>query len=127
MQDLETGIQKLKDWAERLDFTNGQLGEIIKLFEQAKDYQEEKNKRSIVWSIEDFIIQAMNNWENTKKSFEDIYKDATCWQDVYDETKFQEQLYAMVNNHDAEYGVSWETINFHLDEYCLKNKENDTK
>ena len=124
MQDLETGIQKikeLKEWSDRIGSDeHSEIDEIVNLLNQAKNYQEEKDKRSMVWSVDDFIIQAENNWENTKKSFGDIYKDATCWQDVYDESKFQNALYEMIRKHDANYGITWDTIDFYLDEYCLK-------
>ena len=120
-QDLKTGIQKLKEWSERFGFTNGQLGEIIKLFEKAKEYQEEEDKRSIVWSVNDFISQAEKRWDIVAfLPTASKYHHATCWQDVYDETKFQNALYEMIDRHDAEYGITWETINFYLDEYCLK-------
>ena len=122
MQDLKTGIQKLKKLNENLYFPNSdensEINDIINLLNQAKDYQEEKNKRSIVWSVDDFLQQAINNWESHDKSV--LYPSANCWQDIYDESKFQNALYEMIRKHDANYGITWETIKFYLDEYCLK-------
>ncbi len=117
MQDLETGIQKLKElkqWSDRIGSDeHHEINEIVNLLTQAKDYQEEKDKRSIIWSVDDFITQAEQSFSK--------YIEARCWQDIYDESKFEEQLYEMIDNHDAEDGVSWQTIDCYL-EYCLKDK-----
>lgn len=112
-QDLKTGIQKLKELKDK----PGRIGSddyniIINLLTQAKDYQEEKDKRSIVWSVDDFITQAEQSFSK--------YIEARCWQDIYDESKFQNALYEMIRKHDANYGITWDTVNFYLDEYCLK-------
>ncbi len=109
-QDLETGIQKLKE-LKQYNFENSdehdEIVEIVKLLTQAKDYQEKKNKRSIVWSVEDFIYRA----EQIK---------GTYWQDIYDKSKFEKQLYEMIDAHDANYGITWESVDYYLDECCLK-------
>lgn len=125
MQDLETGIQKLKELNEDLYFPNSdensEINEIVNLLIQAKNYQEEKDKRSIVWSVDDFIQQAMKRWEIVAfLPTNSIYQNTTKWQDVYDESMFENALYEMIRKHDANYGITWETINFYLDEYCLK-------
>ena len=72
--------------------------------------------RGVYWSVEDFRGQAEQRWEIHL----DDYPAATCWQDVYDENKFQEALNRMVDKHDAEIGITWDTFNFWLDELCLK-------
>lgn len=127
-QYLETGIQKLtelQNWAVKLG-SEGQfkIDEIIKLLSQAKESQEEKDKRSIVWSVNDFIQQAMKRWEIVAfLPTNSIYQDATCWQDVYDESMFENALYEMIRKHDCNNGITWETINYYLDEYCLKTEK----
>ena len=120
MQDLETGIQKLKELQNTVgsEQSFNKIDDIITLITQAKDYQEEKDKRSIVWSVDDFITQAEQSFSK--------YIEARCWQDIYDESKFQNALYEMIRKHDCNNGITWDSINFYLDEYCLK-KEKDEK
>jgi len=131
MQDLETGIQKLKELNENLYFPNsdenGEINDIINLLTQAKDYQEEKNKRSISWSVEDFISQAESRWELVAfLPTNSIYQNATKWQDVYDESMFENALYEMIRKHDCNNGITWDSINFYLDEYCLKKEKDES-
>lgn len=78
--------------------------------------------KAITWDVLDFEGQAKQNWENQKESsLTDEYRNAEKWQDVYDESKFQEALEMMIDKHDATIGITWETIDFWLDEVCLKN------
>jgi hypothetical protein len=37
----------------------------------------------------------------------------------YDRTKFELALSNMVRKHDATLGITWDTIDYYLDEYCL--------
>lgn len=77
--------------------------------------------RGVYWSVADFEGQAKEQWEFHRDNIymKNPYKNATCWQDVYDENKFEEALDRMVNKHDANEGISWITVNFWLDEMCL--------
>ena len=75
-------------------------GEIATLKTELRQY----NKESIKWSIEDFE-QKVNDWKNPEK---------------YDPAKFQDALERMIEKHDAEIGITWETIGCYLDDYCLK-------
>ena len=63
----------------------------------------EPGVRGIYWSVEDFKSRAV---ERDK--------------DKYDESKFEEALDRMIDKHDATMGISWDTIDFYLDEMCLK-------
>ena len=42
------------------------------------------------------------------------------WEKVYDKTKFQAALDRMIDQHDATIGITWDTIDYYLDEYCKK-------
>ena len=44
---------------------------------------------------------------------------------TYDSTKFQKALELTISNHDAETGITWETLRFYLNEHCLKDKQNE--
>lgn len=69
-----------------------------KLFAEFEQYK----KESIKWSLEDFI------------SLEDDYEISV--------EKAQEALEAMINNHDANDGITWETIETYKSMYGTKKK-----
>lgn len=66
-------------------------------------------RRTITWSTEDFKSYAYN-----------LRGDS--WEEYYDESKFAEALDKMINKHDAEVGITWETVAYYLDDMCLKKK-----
>ncbi len=68
---------------------------------------EEMSVGSIQWSVEDFEMKA---W--------DICGDD--WENVYDKNKFQAVLVEMIDNHDCNNGVTWDDIEYYLNEYCKK-------
>lgn len=67
-----------------------------------------KGMSYIGWSVEDFKYQASNQEDPS----------------IYDETKFKDALDIMINKHDASIGITWETIDYYLNEYCLKEIKN---
>ena len=77
-----------------------------------KDLKDLKDKvieykcTSINWSIEDFEVQACEN--------EGWYQK----ENVYDRSKFEMILKLMILEHDANVGISWDTISIYLNEYC---------
>lgn len=74
--------------------------------EVKKDFQEYQNK-SVSWSVLDFEGRAKQRvGEN--------------WKEVYDENLFETYLTYMISKHDAEFGITWITIDWFLDEYCKK-------
>lgn len=79
--------------------------------------------RGVYWTIEDFEYRAIDKWQYVLGRGN--YPNATSWKDIYDESKFQEALDKMIHKHDASYGISWETVDFWLDEICLKPKEDE--
>ena len=68
-------------------------------------YLEKIGKTSIQWSEDDFKCMA-----------EQIKGDE--WDQWYCEEKFGEALEAMINDHDAEHGISWYSVEEYLDMYC---------
>jgi len=78
---------------------------------------EQYKKESIRWTVDDFCEQAASNEFNIDPNFE--YKNDDSFR-KYDPTKFQYALELMIHKHDAMYGISWDTIDFYLNEYCLK-------
>ena len=59
-------------------------------------------QRCIIWSVDDFIQIAMN-------------KEGNKWKEIYDESLFENALDNMINKHDANYGITWETVNYYLE------------
>ena len=49
------------------------------------------------------------------------------WEDTYDSSKFADALDEMIDNHDANNGISWSTIDYYLDTYCNKNRNEQDK
>lgn len=63
--------------------------------------------RTITWSVEDFISKAID-------------EKGESWENFYDKLKFAEALNDMIDNHDCNYGITWETVKDYLNNYCLK-------
>ena len=104
-------MKKLKQEAQELiDFGNSKEKAkgygMMEIFKYAEENYAPRN-RSIVWSVEDFKMRAKN-------------KEKSNWKKVYDKSKFKEALKMMINKHDAEIVITWETINYWLDEHCKK-------
>lgn len=83
------------------------------------------NSRCVSWSVKDFEGRAEEIWLGyTKKSkFYDTppkFPYARKWQHVFDSSKFEEALFTMIRKHDASLGISWDTIDFYLDDMCLR-------
>lgn len=70
---------------------------------------------SLVWSIGDFEGKAQE-LEGVYPDEGDQYTDETPM--LYDRSKFGEALQLMERRHDCNYGVTWETVEYFLDEYC---------
>jgi len=92
-----------------------------------KDEVTSAGAESIRWSIDDFLQQALlaeRVYEmdpNIKKN-QISMKNAHKYLKVYDPDKFQYALEMMIHKHDAGIGITWDTVDIYLDEYCLKDK-----
>lgn len=89
---------------------------LIKVFlrevQLIEDVLEDVRRTSITWSVEDFEGRAEE-------------KKGENWRDFYDETKFEDALESMIHHHDAEYGITWDSIDYYLDEMCIRKEEED--
>lgn len=70
---------------------------------------------SLVWSVGDF--------EGKAQELEEVYPDeGDEYTDekpmLYDRSKFSEALSLMERRHDCNYGVTWETVEYYLNEHC---------
>ena len=64
-----------------------------------------ENEASIVWTTDDFESRA----EQLEEDSEPL---------LFDRAKFQSTLHLMIRKHDATIGISWDTIDAYLQEYC---------
>lgn len=65
-------------------------------------------RRSVEWSECDFEARAI-----------DVH-GARKWKKIYDPLKFKYALEQMIRDHDCNNGITWDTIDYYLDQYCLK-------
>ena len=92
----------------------------------------EPGQACVVWSVEDFEGRAESRWESFTKDIKDKdgkvlwkakFPNATKMEDVYDPEEFESALHNMVDNHDAELGITWDTVDIYLDDNCMKTEE----
>jgi hypothetical protein len=99
--------QQLRENAEEL----GLNPQVVSL-ELALQIVQELSTGAIQWGIEDFKQRAIENLN--------LDDDDESWKQIYDETKFPEALEQMIYHHDCNNGITWDTIDYYLDEYCKK-------
>ena len=76
---------------------------------------EEQLSRSVTWSVEDFEQQAVEI-ERACSPYRFAYKL------LYDRSKFPMALREMIRRHDASIGITWDTVEFWLNELCVKDE-----
>lgn len=116
-----TTLEKLEEEAMTLIKSGNQKDYIfgdgmMKVISEVKSNYTEDWK-SVSWDVLDFESRARELWN---LHLED-YPHALNWQDVYDKDKFEDALSMMIMKHDATLGISWDTVDFWLDELCLKD------
>lgn len=98
--------------------------------------KKEPYRVAVWWSVEDFagmaeqLFEVMTYYgENSPESVKERAKRilSTCkdWKDYFDESKFEEALDRMIHKHDAEYGITWESIKYYLNEMCVKEEQEE--
>lgn len=74
----------------------------------------EPGQRAVVWSPEDFELEA--------RSVEDEKIEI-----LYDRDRFHAAIRYMIEDHNADIGITWQTVREYLNRYCLldnnKNEE----
>lgn len=112
---ITTGFLKKLGFKNILNFTimHNNIDIILKDTSIAQIRFLEPGTKCVVWSTEDFKGRAIQ------------IEGEDNWQNVYDESKFQEALDRMIDKHDAESGITWITVDFWLNELCLKQNENE--
>lgn len=77
----------------------GKLAKLEKDYEELRAEFEQYKRESVKWSVEDFTWRA-----------KDIGYEIT-------EEKAQEALERMIEKHDCELGITWDTVDFFIEEY----------
>jgi len=78
-------------------------------------------KLPIYWSVEDFEGVADRLFCELQKDNPKEFEKFTNWEQFYDKTKFPEMLERMINSHDANFGITWETIENYVGQCEIKN------
>ena len=98
--------------------------------------KKEPYRVAVWWSVEDFagmaeqLFEVMtyygeNSPESVKVRAKRILSTCKDWKDYFDESKFEEALDRMIHKHDAEYGITWESIKYYLNEMCVKEEQEE--
>jgi hypothetical protein len=112
--DVEGLIENFEDLSEcgERDIQIGiEVGKIE--VEQAKEIITNSGRGLVTYSIYDFEGRS-------KDLIKDLEEDEEQETLDFDETKFPFALEKMCTNHDMCNGITWETIDFYLMEYCRK-------
>jgi hypothetical protein len=83
--------------------------------------EEETLKLPIYWSIEDFENTADRLFCELQKNNPKEFENFANWEQFYDKTKFPYQLERMISNHDANEGITWETLEYYVGQCEIKN------
>jgi len=79
--------------------------------------------QAIYWSTADFEKQADENFKGLKHNHPEEFENFDTWEQLYDKTKFTEQLRIMIENHDATEGINWLTIENYLMDCGIKQNQ----
>ena len=84
-----------------------------------------KKEIQVTKSIKEMIIETTKGMSYIGWSVEDFKHQASNQEDpsIYDKTKFKYALDTMINKHDASIGITWETVDYYLNEHCIKETE----
>ena len=103
-------ISRLDGYGDLLYITKEDLEEIQKNT-SSLDFQEfEHVSMPIYWSTSDFEEKAKSNFNELKEDNPEEFAHLDNWEQLYDKSKFPEQLEKMINSHDASIGITWETL-----------------
>lgn len=103
-------IKLLSDFPDDYQFDN--FGVDLKDKGRHKIHIYPPNIKSVDWCTEDFA------WLAEKGVGE-------YWHTYYDEDKFEYALSEMINDHDAELGITWDTVDYYLKKYCCLEEDTD--
>lgn len=77
-----------------------------------------KFKRHLSWALDDncaLICWSTHDLEQRATEVEEHQGDDVI---LYDRSKFKEALDALIDDHDCNWGINWETLDQYLEAYC---------
>lgn len=83
--------------------------------------EEEVLKLPIYWSVEDFEGVADRLFCELQNDNPKEFENFKNWEQFYDKNLFPQMLEKMINSHDAENGITWQTIEYYVGLCEIKN------
>lgn len=105
---------KLQMWVIETSYRNEQIDNISDI------HIDNDDEISITWCLDDFEQQAIVFEEREQTEKELAEKPI-----LYNREKFSEALSDMKRHHDANFGISWDTVDYYLNEHCLIQKDEE--
>jgi len=72
------------------------------------------NEKAIIWSTADFESRAESNFKELKEDNPEEFAEFESWEQLYDKTKFPQELQNMISAHDCNFGITWETVDAYI-------------
>jgi hypothetical protein len=112
------------------DFATQELAEQFRTFLKSIIDKSESDQNSVNWSVTDFEERAIEReLDEMEESNPELHKQITYSEThipippqyvLFDRSKFKTALATMIRKHDANNGITWDTIDYYLDEHCSK-------
>lgn len=116
IDDIDDGWDKVLDPIDNYDSSTMELFankyEVPPIWTNKTEYPDEIR---LTWSAEDFESKAQEKEDIDLEDGEEYSEDFPM---LYDRSKFSNALSIMKDRHDCNIGVSWDTVDYLLDEYC---------
>lgn len=115
-------LEQLKGWNDFIELTFEDL-QLIKQNTkiEIQESKKESFKLPIYWSVEDFEGVAETMFKGLKDEHPKEFESLDNWKQLYNKSLFPQMLEKMINNHDANEGINWQTIEFYVGLCEIKN------
>jgi len=84
-------------------------------------FEPNKSNQPIFWSTADFESRAETNFKELKEDNPEEFAEFESWEQLYDKSKFPQELQNMISAHDCNFGITWETIDTYIGNCEIKN------
>lgn len=115
-------LERLKGWNDFIELTFEDL-QLIKQNTkiEIQESKKESFKLPIYWSVEDFEGVADRLFCELQNDNPKEFENFNNWEQFYDKSLFPQMLEQMIKNHDANEGITWQTIEFYVGLCEIKN------
>lgn len=115
-------LNSLSGWNDFIELSKDDL-ELISKNTLIEIQEPNETTQAIYWSTADFEKQADENFKELKQDNPEEFKNLDTWEQLYDKSKFTDQLQKMIENHDATEGINWLTIENYLMDCEIKQNQ----